>query len=108
MHSEKKQASIAANEHAEADSKKVLWFFIGFFGNILGILIAYMYQQTFLVSRFLGESPEYIAFYTDTYKEKTRKLQVRWAIIGAFSPLVFFIVLVLMTSLFLPIFMIEF
>ena len=56
--------------------------FIGCLGNILGYLIASVYEPTPSASRLLGKSPEYAAVYTDSYKAESRNIQVRQATIG--------------------------
>lgn len=33
--------------------------------------------------RLLGKSPEYVDFYTDAYKAKTKRLRAKWAAVGA-------------------------
>ena len=71
-----------AEREAESDTKTVKWFFIGFFGAILGILIASVYEPSPPASRLLGKSPEYVALYTDSYKAKSRRTQVLEAIGG--------------------------
>ena len=35
------QVYLTAEREAESDAKKMIWFFIGFLGSILGILIAF-------------------------------------------------------------------
>ena len=82
---------LNAEQDAESDAKKVRWFFIGFFGNILGVLIASIYEPIPPASRLLGESPEHVAFYTDSYKAKSRSVQVRQSLIGLVVPLVLMI-----------------
>ena len=54
-------AQLKAEQDAESDAKKVSWFFIGLFGNIIGVLIASIYQPTPPASRLLEKSPEYTA-----------------------------------------------
>ena len=76
------QAYLTAEQEAESDAKKVRWFFIGFCGNILGILIASVYEPTPPASRLLGKSPEHAALYTDSYKAKSRSVQMRQSVIG--------------------------
>ena len=73
---------LTAEQDAESDAKKVRWFFIGFFGNILGVLIASIYEPTPPASRLLEKSPEYVAMYTDSYKAKSRSVQLRLSVIG--------------------------
>ena len=73
---------LTAEQEAESDAKKVRWFFIGFFGGILGILIASVYEPSPPPSRLLGKPPEYIVLYTDRYKAKSRRTQVLESIGG--------------------------
>ncbi len=82
---------LNAEQDTESDAKKVRWFFIGFFGNILGVLIASIYEPIPSASRLLGESPEHAALYTDSYKTKSRSIQVRQSLIGLVVPLVLMI-----------------
>ena len=90
------QAYLTAERDAESDAKKVRWFFIGFLGSILGIIIASIYEPTPPASRLLGESPEHAALYTDSYKAKSRKIQIRQSIIGCVVPVGFMIGWILM------------
>lgn len=82
QHPTASEAHLMAEQEAESDAKKTTWFFIGFCGNILGILIASVYEPTPSASRLLGKAPEYAAFYTDSYKAKSRSVQMRQSIIG--------------------------
>jgi hypothetical protein len=75
-------AQLRAEQDAESDAKKVRWFFIGLFGSILGVLIAAIYEPTPPASRLLEKSPEYVAMYTDSYKAKSRSVQLRLSVIG--------------------------
>ncbi|MDE0466955.1 MAG: hypothetical protein OYL97_07845 [Candidatus Poribacteria bacterium] len=93
-------AQLRAEQDAESDAKKVRWFFIGLFGNIIGILIASIYEPTPPASRLLEKSPEYVAAYTDSYKAKSRSVQLRQSVIGLVIPYGIFIFLaILMESL---------
>ena len=76
------QVYLTAEREAESDAKKMIWFFIGFLGSILGILIAFIYEPTPPTSRFLGKSSEYAALYTDSYKAKSRSVQVHQSVVG--------------------------
>lgn len=76
------EAHLTAEEDAESDAKKTRWVLIGIFGNILGILIASVYEPMPPASRLLGKPPEYAALYTDSYKARSRSIQVRHSIIG--------------------------
>ena len=79
-------AHLTAEQDAASDAKKVTWFFIGFLGNILGVLIASIYEPAPPASRLLGKSPEDAAFYTDSYKAKSRSIQLRQSVIGLIIP----------------------
>ena len=82
-------AQLKAEQDAESDAKKIRWFFIGLLGNILGVLIASIYEPMPPASLLLGESPEYAATYTDSYRSKSRSIQVRQSVIGLVVPFVF-------------------
>lgn len=73
---------LTAEREAEFNTKKGTWFFIGFFGNILGILIASVYEPIPPASRLLGKTPEFTALYTDAYIAKGRSVQYRQSAIG--------------------------
>ena len=75
-------AELTAEQDAESNTKTVRWFFIGFFGGILGILIASVYESSPPHSRLIGKPPEYIILYTDRYKAKSQRTQVLEAIGG--------------------------
>ena len=89
-------AHLTAEQDAESDAKKVTWFFIGFLGNILGVLIASIYEPTPPASRLLGKSPEHAALYTDSYKTKGRSIQLRQSVIGLVVPIVLMILWVIL------------
>ena len=88
---------LMAEQDAESDAKKVRWFFIGFFGNIVGVLIASIYEPMPPASRLLEKSPEDAALYTDSYRAKSRSVQTRQSLIGLVVPfiLMFFWILLL-------------
>lgn len=77
---------LTAEQDAESDAKKVTWFFIGFLGNILGVIIASVYEPAPPASRLLGKSPEEAALYTDSYRAKSRSIQLRQSLIGLIIP----------------------
>ncbi|MDE0011260.1 MAG: hypothetical protein OXU36_08930 [Candidatus Poribacteria bacterium] len=89
-------AQLRAEQDAESDAKKVSWFFIGLFGNIIGVLIASIYEPTPPASRLLEKSPEYTALYTDSYKAKSRSIQLRLSLIGLVVPFVLMILWVIL------------
>lgn len=89
-------AQLRAEQDAESDAKKVSWFFIGLFGNIIGVLIASIYEPTPPASRLLEKPPEYTALYTDSYKAKNRSIQLRLSLIGLVVPIVLMILWVIL------------
>ena len=90
------EAHLRAEQDAESDAKKVRWFFIGFLENILGVLIASIYEPTPPASRLLEKSPEEAALYTDSYKAKSRNVQLRLSVIGLVVPFVLMILWVIL------------
>lgn len=80
---------LTAEQDAESDAKKVTWFFIGLLGNILAVLVASIYEPMPPASRLLGKSPEDAALYTDSYRAKSRSIQLRQSVIGLIIPFAF-------------------
>ena len=75
--------AIAAGEaDAEADVQKTLWFALGCFFPVLGVVAGCVIAPSPPSSKFLGKSPEYVTFYTDAYQAKAKNLQGRSALIG--------------------------
>ena len=91
----RQQIQIDGERDAQSDTNKLLWFFVGLALNIVGILIAYIYQQTPPATRTFEKTQEYIVFYTEKYKSTSRNIQVKFAVIG------FLVVLALMFTLIL-------
>ena len=94
-------AQLRAEQDAKSDAKKVTWFFIGFFGNIVGALIASIYEPVPPASRLLEKSPEYVAAYTDSYKAKGRSIQLRQSIIGLVIPFILMILWMIFLGIFI-------
>ena len=90
--------ALTAVQDAESDTKKVKWFFIGFCGNILGLLIASVYEPIPPASRLLGKTPESAALYTDAYREKSRSVQLHQSAIGLAVAIGLAILLTILTS----------
>ena len=82
MSLDQRQAKVGAEQDAQTDTNKLIWFIAGLIGNFIGILIAYIYQPEPRASQFLEKSEEYKAFYKDTYKIKARSIQLTYALIG--------------------------
>ena len=79
------EAVAAAEVDAEADTNKSFWFIIGCFGSLLGLIYANYDVPSAPASRLLGKSPEYVAFYSDAYVLKAKKLQTGYAVRGCIT-----------------------
>lgn len=51
LHPATTEVHFMAERDAESDAKKIKWFFIGLFGNIVGILISSIYEPVPPASR---------------------------------------------------------
>ena len=85
MDSEQHDAEITADKDAKTDVNKFIWICAGLFGNIIGILIAYIFQPTPPLTRFFEKSEVYKMYYTDTYKAKMRRGQLIYALHWSFD-----------------------
>lgn len=95
MDNDRHQAEITAENDVQTDINKFLWLVLGFFSNIIGILIAIIYQPTPPAARLLDKSQEYTAFYTDAYKAKARSIQLTYAILGSVIPFALILLILL-------------
>lgn len=82
MNNEHHEAKMAGEQDAETDVSRILWIVIGFFINIIGVIIAYVYQPSPPASRLFEKSQEYVLFYTEGYKNKARSIQLMSSLIG--------------------------
>ena len=76
------EARAAGERDAELDANRTLWFAAGCLGGITGLLVSYIYTPSPPAVRLLGKSPEYVAVYTDAYRQKARKIQSGQALLG--------------------------
>lgn len=76
------QAVADAEKDAAAHLNRTLWFSTGCFFPLIGPILSQHYQPFMPTARVLGKSPQYVAFYYDAYKVKTKKLQFNWALAG--------------------------
>ncbi len=86
MDANRQQMQIAAEQDAQTDVNKLIWLAVGFALNVIGILIAYIYQPPPPASRFFEKSDEYRMFYSDAYTAKVRGIQLTYSIIGCVIP----------------------
>ena len=82
------KAEADAERDAETRVNKPLWFFGGCLGGILVIIIANVHEPSPPAASLLGKSPEYVSFYTDAYKAKTRNIQTSQAMRGCLANVV--------------------
>ena len=74
--------AILAEKDAVAHLHRTLWFSTGCFFPLVGPIFSQCHQPFMPTARVLGKSPQYVAFYYDAYKVKTKKLQYNWALAG--------------------------
>jgi len=79
---EKVKICQRAKLDAQMDVNKMLWFGAGFIFNILGLGAAYIIEPSPPPIRLLGKSPEYVAVYTDCYKNEAKRVQANKALVG--------------------------
>lgn len=86
-------AKSDAEFDAEDDVNAVLWFAAGGVLGVAGSCLlgavaiggAYIYQPVPPGDRLLGKSANYVTIYTDVYKARSRRLQLRAATQGVLS-----------------------
>lgn len=82
MNNDQNQARMDGEQDAELDVSKILWIVVGFFISVIGILIAYIYQPNPPATKLMDKSQEYVMFYTEAYKEKSRSIQLTYSAVG--------------------------
>ena len=73
---------LAGNRDGIINTDTTLWQTSGCLGGPFGIAMAYVYEPNQSATLLLGHSPEYIAAYTDAYREAGRKKQIEEVWIG--------------------------
>lgn len=58
------------------------WYFAGLCLGPVGIVSAFIMPSTVLADRFIAKSPEYVAYYSKSYKSEIRKERAKSATIG--------------------------
>lgn len=76
------QAISDAERDASAHLNKLLWFTTGFSLPVIGVFWSQRNQRSIPGARLLGKSPEYVAFYTNAYRIKMKKLRFNWSLLG--------------------------
>jgi uncharacterized membrane protein (DUF485 family) len=83
---------IAGEQAARANTSGMTWMAIGCVGGLLGVIIAYVYEPSPSAIQLLGKSPEYVAVYTDSYKETAKKVQTGKAWTGCIASTLLYVV----------------
>lgn len=82
MNNDSHEARMLGEQDADTDVSKFLWVVVGFFANIIGLIIAYIYQPTPPASRLIEKSHEYSMYYTEAYQAKARNIQLSYTAVG--------------------------
>ena len=76
------EACAQAKADAEMEVNKTMWFAGGCLIGILAVGAAYLVKPNPPASKLVGKSPEYIASYSDCYKEKASSIQTSSSMYG--------------------------
>lgn len=76
------EACMQAKKDAETDVNKTMWFAGGCLIGVLGVGAAYVIKPNPPASKLLGKSPEYVASYSDCYREKASSIQTSSSMYG--------------------------
>ena len=79
------EAIAAAQQDAKTNVNTSLWFLGGCVGGVVVLIFAHIHEPLHLHLASLGKAPEYVAFYTDTYKAEASKLQTSRAMSGCIT-----------------------
>ena len=71
-----------ARADADRETSGILWFMAGCCIGGLGVLGAYVIKPSPPAVKLMGKTPEYVASYTDCYKDEAQGIQTKWAWIG--------------------------
>lgn len=72
-----KTACLQAQLDAKTDISGGSWFAVGFFTNVIGLIIANGSEPAPAASALLGKPPEYVAAYTDCYGQEGKKIRAK-------------------------------
>ena len=72
---------IAGEQAAKANTSGIMWMALGCIGPV-GLIIALVYEPNPSATQLLGKSPEYVAAYTDAYRETAKHVQTNKALTG--------------------------
>lgn len=72
------QARIDAGK----DVNEVLWFCVGLFGSVPGVILAYAMESNLPYERLLNKSADYVVPYEKLYRKEVKDTQVKYSKIG--------------------------
>ncbi len=70
---------------AERDTNGMIWFLGGCVLGVLAVVGAYVIEPSPPASALVGQTPEYVAQYTDCYVERAQAIQTRNALYGCLT-----------------------
>jgi len=76
---------ILAQQQAETDVNKLMWFGAGCLLGVFGVLGAYIWEPSPPTVALMGKPPEYISVYIREYKKKAKSLQAKYALYGCIT-----------------------
>ncbi len=84
-HADVSNAVLLAQQQAENDVNKLMWFGAGCLFGVLGVLGAYIWEPSPSTVVLMGKPPEYTSTYIQTYKRKAKSLQTKYALYGCIT-----------------------
>lgn len=73
---------VAGQADGKANTNSLLWFGAGCVGSWIGVAAAYLVTPSPSATRLLGKSSEYVAAYSDSYRESAKSVQTKNAWTG--------------------------
>lgn len=90
------KARAAAEMDAERNVSGGTWFLIGCVGGVTGLIVAYVIDSPPSSSALIGKSPEYVAAYTDVYRERAKSIRTKNTWTGCLTTGVVYIVYIML------------
>jgi len=87
---------IAGEQAGKSKTNGVAWMAIGCLGGLLGVIVAYIYEPSPPANLLLGKSPEYVAAFTDAYKNGAKSVQTKNAWTGCIVSTLLYVVYVVL------------
>ena len=88
------QAIMQAQMDAAVDVNGCLWMGGGFLFGIFAVGAAYVIEPSPRAARLLGKSPEFVAAYTDAYRQKAKGIQVTNSVIGCIGGAILYVIII--------------